>query len=94
MTAPREIKKALVFKMMDDCAPGSTRREGTRRYVARYEGKVHHFPRGDRTLEVGHVKKIVTQLEIDRDCAKKHFPNVTFPPPTPPAARSAGEVTA
>ena len=43
-----------------------------------FNGKVHQPPKGNRTLEVGHLKKIVTQLKIDRDCAKRHFPAVSF----------------
>ena len=77
---PRLVKKKAIFKMMDDCAPGSTRRLGTHRYIAKYNGKAVHFPKGDTTLEVGHLKKIVSQLEIDRECARRHFPTVLFPP--------------
>lgn len=78
MTAPREVVKADIRRMLDDCAPGHESRDGKRRTVLKYQGKVHHPPKGDRTLEVGHLRKIITQLEIDRDCAKRHFPAVSF----------------
>lgn len=78
MTVAREVEKSAVFRMLEECAPGSTTRKGKHRYVAKYNGKVHHFPKGERTLEVGHLKKIVSQLEIDRKCAGRHFPTVTF----------------
>ena len=64
--------------MLDECAPGYTARDGKRRTVLKYKGKVHQPPKGNRTLEVGHLKKIVTQLEINRECAKTHFPDVSF----------------
>ena len=83
MTVPREVKKSAIFRMLKDCAPESTVRLGTHRYVAKYNGKACHFPKGSSTLEVGHLKKIVSQLEIDLDCAGRHFPSVPFPAPAP-----------
>ncbi len=78
MTAPREVPKTKIRQMLKECAPGYSCRDGRRRTVVKFNGKVHQPPKGDRTLEVGHLKKIVTQLEIDRECAAKHFPNVSF----------------
>ena len=77
-TAPRIVKNADIEKMLSDCAPGTTVREGRRRRVATCNGKSHHYPKGDRTLEVGHLVKWVSQLEINTDCASLHFPTVTF----------------
>ena len=45
----------------------------------RLSGKSLFLPKADRgRLEVGYLIKVVSQLEIDKDCAAQHFPDVTF----------------
>ena len=80
MTAPREVLRSDVTKMMNECAPGHQTRPGKRRYVSSYKGSSYHFPKGgtSRTMEVGHVIKLVSQLKIDVGCASTHFPALTF----------------
>ena len=42
-------------------------------------GKSLFLPKTNRgRLEVGYLIKVVSQLEIDKDCAARHFPDVTF----------------
>lgn len=78
MTAPRELSKSKLEKMLKVCAPDLDRRPAKRREVWSLNGKCCHMPKGDRTIEVGHLIKAVSQLGIDKRCAREHFPDVTF----------------
>ena len=78
MTAPREIRKSKLNKMLKDCAPDLERRPGRHSDIWSLAGKKYSMPKGDNTIEVGHVIKAVSQLEINKGCAEEHFPDVTF----------------
>ena len=77
MTFAKTVRMNLVKKMLADCAPDATARVATHSRVIGLNGKVYHPPK-DNPLASFHVRKLVSQLEIDRDCAKKHFPNIPF----------------
>ncbi len=79
MTAPRELRMSDIRKMMDDCAPGYDIRLARHSEKWSLSDKSLFLPKTNRDrLEVGYLIKLVSQLEIDRDCAAQHFPNVTF----------------
>ena len=65
-----------VQRMLEECAPGSTIRLATHSRVVTHNGKVYRsLPKFDN-LELGHIRKMVRYLEIDRECAKRHVPNI------------------
>ena len=79
MTAPRELRMSDIRKMMDECAPGYDIRLARHSEKWSLSGKSLFLPKTNRgRLEVGYLIKVVSQLEIDKDCAARHFPNVTF----------------
>ena len=58
--------------MLDDCAPGHGIRLATHSRVITYNGRVYRtFPKFDN-IELGHVRKMVRYLGIDKDCAERH----------------------
>lgn len=71
--------------MLDACAPGWTKTDTEHYYCIKWKGLTYpSLPRGShagkkgqkkgRTLvEVGHIKHMVHQLNIDMECAKKHL---------------------
>jgi hypothetical protein len=64
-----------VVQMLEDCAKGSTLRLATHSRVVEYNGKVfRHLPKHD-DIELGHIRKMVRFLQIDRDCVRRHIPN-------------------
>lgn len=64
-----------VSKMLEDCAPGAMVRLATHSRVVEYNGKVYRkLPKHDN-IELGHIRKLIRNLEIDRDCAAKHIPS-------------------
>jgi hypothetical protein len=65
---------ADVERMLKSCAKGHTIRLATHSRVIGYNGKVYRtFPKFDN-VELGHIRKLVRYLELDRDCAAKHLP--------------------
>jgi hypothetical protein len=67
---------ARIIKMLNDCAPGYEVRLATHSRVIHFGGKVYRsFPKSD-TVEHGHTRKMVRYLEISRDCAAEHLPEV------------------
>jgi hypothetical protein len=61
-----------VKRMLDDCAKGSSIRLATHSRVIEWNGKVYRtLPKFDN-LELGHVRKMVRHLGIDKDCARRH----------------------
>ena len=68
-----------IRKMMDECAPGYSILSARHSQKWSLSGKSLFLPKVDRDrLEVGYLIKVVSQLEIDKDCAAQHFPDVTF----------------
>jgi hypothetical protein len=79
MTAPRELRLSDIRKMMDECAPGYDIRLARHSEKWSLSDKSLFLPKANRgRLEVGYLIKVVSQLEIDKDCATRHFPDVTF----------------
>lgn len=63
---------ADVLRMLEQCAPGFSLRLATHSRVVSYGAKVYRtLPKFDN-IELGHVRKMVRYLEIDKDCAKRH----------------------
>lgn len=68
-----------IFKMLDECAPGHTRKSGDHYWVIIFHGKIYYdLPKGEHgaknpDIQIGHVKKLIRRLLIE-DCAKKYLP--------------------
>lgn len=68
-----------IWTMLENCAPGHTRKAKTHNWVIRYRGKTYpsfplgpHGKRENPEIEVGHVKRMVRFLGI-LECAKAHL---------------------
>lgn len=67
---------ADVQRMLNDCAPGSTVRIATHSRVISYNGRTYpSFPKFD-TIELGHIRKLVRNLQISDECVEKHLPGL------------------
>jgi len=61
-----------VLRMLEDCAKGSDVRRTTHGRRVEFNGKVYRdVPKFD-TIEIGHIRKMVRHLGINKDCAKSH----------------------
>ena len=66
------VAYADVVRMLEDCAPGHDIRRTTHaRRVAWNNQVFSDLPKFD-DIEIGHIRKMVRSLGINRDCAKKH----------------------
>ena len=75
----REIALRIVWSMRAECAPGHAVEEKLHHYWVRYQGKTYRaLPIGRRgarrpMVQAFHVRKMVTHLGIDRDCADRYL---------------------
>ena len=64
--------------MLDDCAPGHTRRLRTHNYSIQWNDRIYRgFPKGDHDstnplIDRSHVRRLVKYFSIVT-CARKHF---------------------
>ena len=78
--------------MLEDCAPGYTIRLATHSRVVCYGGKTYRsFPK-HKDIELGHIRKMVRNLQIDQDCVARHIPSV-FPKKTKEGSDRTDEST-
>lgn len=69
----RSISIYDIEKMLMKCANGYEMRMATHSRVITYKQRVFRaFPKYDE-IEIGYVRKLVRNLEIDKDCAKKYL---------------------
>jgi hypothetical protein len=70
------VSFANIARMLADCANGHTLRMATHSRVVSFNGRVYRsLPKFDK-IELGHIRKMVRHLEIDRDCASRHLPQL------------------
>lgn len=69
--------------MLDHCAPGHTRKAREHNYAIYYQRRSYptlplgkHGKRENPAIEVGHIRQMVRQLELDIDCVKKMLPQL------------------
>jgi hypothetical protein len=65
-----------VCRMLNECAPGHTLRVATHARVVKYNGKTYPSLPKYPNIELGHIRKMVRYLEINRECAEGHIPNL------------------
>lgn len=60
-----------VLRMLKECAKGHDLRRTTHGRRVEYDGKVYlDLPKHD-DIEIGHIRKMVRHLGIDKDCARR-----------------------
>lgn len=76
---PHLVKLDDVWLMLDECAPGHTRKASQEFWCISYKGKsVRSLPRGPHghrrnpAIETGHIRHMARHLGIF-DCASKHL---------------------
>lgn len=70
------VSFADVIRMLEDCTPGFTSRLATHSYVIKWGGRIYRsLPKHDN-LELGYIRKLVRSLQINPECANKHFPGL------------------
>ena len=84
-----------VHKMLENCAPGHTIRNTTHFLKVQYKGKTFPALPSYNNIELGHIRKMVRTLEINKECANKHIPGLfkkekpTSDPPSEAAAKNS-----
>ena len=63
-----------VEEMLRNCAKGHDIQLKEHFRQVRYEGRTYPTLPKKNQIEVGHVRRMVRHLNIDRDCAKKFLP--------------------
>jgi hypothetical protein len=65
-----------VERMLEKCAAGFTLRLATHSRVVVFNGRTYpSLPKFDK-IELGHIRKMVRHLQINRDCASKYVPQL------------------
>jgi hypothetical protein len=83
VTSFGQVPLKKIWELLDQCAPGHTRKARVHNYVVRYNGKTYptlplgqHGKRENPPIQIGHVRQMVRQLGIDRDCVQRLVPNL------------------
>lgn len=83
MTSRGEIPLKRVWEMLERCAPGHTVVTRVHYHLIRYRERSYpalplgkHGKRENPPIEIGHIRKMVRQLEIDPDCARQALPQL------------------
>jgi hypothetical protein len=78
VTSFGEVPLKRVWQLLDTCAPGHTHN-----YCVRFRDKSfptlplgRHGKRESPPIQIGHIRQIVRQLGIDRDCARRVIPQL------------------
>jgi len=66
------ISFADVQRLLTECAPGHTLRLANHFRIVKFNGRVFPTLPKHQNIELGHVKKMVRHLFIDKNCAKRH----------------------
>lgn len=72
MVGRGQVRLKKVWAMLDECAPGYTRKKFTHNWSVAFDGKIYrrlplgaHGRRQNAEIEIGHVKNMVRFLAID-----------------------------
>jgi len=66
------VPYADVLRMLEECAEGFDIRRTTHGYRVKWNGQCFpDIPKFD-DIQIGHIRKMVRHLGINKDCAKKH----------------------
>jgi len=69
-----------VWEMLEQCAPGFTRRASQHYWIVSYQGRSYrtlplgaHGRRQNPDIETGHVRALIRHLQISRTCAEQYL---------------------
>jgi hypothetical protein len=66
------VAYTTLVRMLDNCAAGYDIRRTTHGRLITFNNKAFRdLPKYD-DIEIGHIRKMVRHLGIDKDCARKH----------------------
>lgn len=77
---PRDIALSAVLAMLDECAPGHSKRPTNHGIMVKWNGESYRLPKGRHgrreTADIGtsQVRTMVRQLDIPKDCADRMLP--------------------
>ena len=63
-----------IVKMLNDCAESHELRLTTHFYMVKFNDRVFPTLPKYSDVEIGHVRKMVRHLKIDRECARQYVP--------------------
>ncbi len=67
---------ADVQRALGHCAKGATIRLATHSRVVQYNGRTYRSLPKYSEIELGHIRKMIRHLKIDRDCMSRYIPNL------------------
>jgi hypothetical protein len=67
---------ADIEELLKNCAPGFTSRNTTHALQIKYNGKSYPSLPSYKDIELGHIRKMVRTLEINKECANKYIPGL------------------
>ncbi len=72
------VALSAIWGMLKTCAPGHEVRLKKHRYWVLWRGKMATLPtgphgKGNPGTQIGHVRHMIRQLEIEFDCAKREL---------------------
>lgn len=70
---------SVVEKLLDECAVGYSARNTTHFIKVQYNGKTFPTLPSYKNIELGHIRSMVRTLEISKECANRHIPNLFKP---------------
>jgi hypothetical protein len=74
MSASASLSDLLA--LLSNCAPGHTLRNTTHALKVQYNGKSSPALPSYNDIELGHIRKMVRTLEINKECANKYIPGL------------------
>jgi hypothetical protein len=76
---PRVVRLSEVWRMLDDCLPGHTRKDNDHYWAIRHKDRVYprlplgaHGRRHNPEIEMGYVRSMVRHYDI-LECAKRYL---------------------
>lgn len=67
---------ATVQKLLEECAAGHSIRQTTHFLKVTYNGKTYPTLPSYKSIELGFIRSMVRDLEIDKECANRHIPKL------------------
>jgi hypothetical protein len=82
---------SAVQELLNNCAVGHTVKRTTHAVKITYNRKTYPTLPAYKNIELGYIRSMVRALEIDKECANRHVPNLfkIDPPPPKPKEKPA-----
>jgi hypothetical protein len=83
MVSKGRVRLSEIFAMLKDCAPDAVPKEGQHKWRVFRQGRVAFLPTGEHgkrdlraEIQFPYVKKLVSALGVDPECAGRYFPRL------------------